>query len=314
MKWHDYVTIYQNFKRQNATKEKCYRKWTDSFMAQLGDPKPKSAEWMFQSCAMAEKSWVSQCRPYYNVWPRIARGLTSLNLDVDAGMVKMPLHSFAVRLSADDEFDFDGHPIGAMLVSDAETSVNGGPPIPTIQIFVKRLHSGHIGEGMMILEPGRHLEECVSAREGDPMMPLIKLACSICLIDKDCGVLEPEVLSEDKIKYMAATPELQAQFIERAARRGVRGWSVGRAMSESVDPHFRRPHFATRWKGHGPVKNRVVVPVRGSVVKRVKAEPVPTGYLDAPLCAGCKLLPVKVDAEGGLCDACSASLESMGAA
>jgi hypothetical protein len=224
----------------------------------------------------------------------------------------MPIESFLIRMSSGDELSVGELRLMSILVVDRRRIY--GTCEKSIVIQAQSTRQDLV---LTIVDfcAGKSIEECITAAPDIDARPLVRLACAICLIDKDCGVLEPDILVEDAGKYGSATPEEREKIEQRAIKRGKVGWNVGRAISEAgnVQPHYRRPHFGIRWKGPGG-KQPSLVPISGSVVKRVTAQPVPTGYLDAPLCSACKLLPVKFDAEGEMCDACANSLSEMAGA
>jgi hypothetical protein len=92
--------------------------------------------------------------------------------------------------------------------------------------------------------------------------------CSLCLLENDPSVIEPDVLSKDRMRFEASGDE---KYIDKAHRRGTVGWNVGRRME--LAPHYRRRHMALVWTGSGRV-----VPRRGRVVHREKVEKVPSGF------------------------------------
>ncbi len=100
----------------------------------------------------------------------------------------------------------------------------------------------------------------------------VRLCCSLCLLENDPSVIEPDVLSKDRGRFEASGDE---RYIDKAHRRGKVGWNVGRRME--VAPHYRRPHMALVWTGAGRAVPKVV-PRRGSVVHREKVEKVPSGF------------------------------------
>ena len=88
----------------------------------------------------------------------------------------------------------------------------------------------------------------------------VRLCCSLCLLEHDPSVIEPDVLSKDRTKFEQTGDE---KFVSKAHRRGKVGWNVG--LQVEVAPHYRRPHMALVWTGRGREVPRVV-PRRGSVV------------------------------------------------
>ena len=100
----------------------------------------------------------------------------------------------------------------------------------------------------------------------------VRLCCSLCLLDNDPSVIEPDVLSKDRDKFEQTG---DAKYVDKAHRRGKVGWNVGRHIE--VIPHYRRPHMALVWTGTGRAVPKIV-PRRGSVVHRELVEKVPSGW------------------------------------
>ena len=105
----------------------------------------------------------------------------------------------------------------------------------------------------------------------------MRLCCSLCLLENDPSVIEPDVLSKDRDKYENTGDQ---KYVDKAHRRGKVGWNVGRHIE--VSPHYRRPHMALVWTGHGRAVPKIV-PRQGSVVHRELVEKVPSGF------AGCDI-------------------------
>jgi hypothetical protein len=106
----------------------------------------------------------------------------------------------------------------------------------------------------------------------DLITDCVRLCCSLCLLENDPSVIEPDVLSKDRAKFEQTGDE---KYVAKAHRRGKVGWNVGRHIE--VAPHYRRPHMTLVWTGRGWSVPRVV-PRRGSVVHREKVEKVPSGF------------------------------------
>jgi hypothetical protein len=104
---------------------------------------------------------------------------------------------------------------------------------------------------------------------------ITRIYATLCLLGDDNDLVERIVLNKDKEKY-ARTGDVK--YVEKAERRGVRGWDIGKSVERM--PHFRRPHFAIRWMGHGEPKRPELRPIKGALVHRDKLSEVPTGYLD----------------------------------
>jgi len=80
------------------------------------------------------------------------------------------------------------------------------------------------------------------------------------------------LLADDRGKFEANGDR---KYIEKAHRRGKVGWDVGKHIE--VIPHFRRPHMALVWTGHGRMMPKIV-PRKGSVVHRDMVEKLPSGF------------------------------------
>ena len=104
------------------------------------------------------------------------------------------------------------------------------------------------------------------------VMDCIRLCCSLCLLEHDSSIISADVLADDRAKFEASGDQ---KYIDKAHRRGKVGWDVGRHIE--VIPHYRRPHMAMVWTGHGRVTPRIV-PRRGSVVHRDIVDRVPSGF------------------------------------
>jgi hypothetical protein len=100
----------------------------------------------------------------------------------------------------------------------------------------------------------------------------VRLCCSLCLLENDPSVISPDVLADDRDKYEAGGDE---RYVSKAHRRGKVGWNVGHRLE--VVPHYRRPHMALVWTGHGRAVPKIVAR-RGSVVHREVVERVPNGF------------------------------------
>ncbi len=63
--------------------------------------KPSGVEWpssQFYQQLNSERTWEEIRKPYYNVGPSIVPMLTRLNLDLDSGLIQLPLPALCIRL------------------------------------------------------------------------------------------------------------------------------------------------------------------------------------------------------------------------
>ena len=73
------------------------------------------------------------------------------------------------------------------------------------------------------------------------------------LLENDSSIISPDVLADDRAKFEASGDH---KFVDKAHRRGKIGWDVGKHIE--VIPHYRRPHMALVWTGHGRVTPKIV--------------------------------------------------------
>jgi hypothetical protein len=106
----------------------------------------------------------------------------------------------------------------------------------------------------------------------DLVTDCVRLCCTLCLLEDDRSVIEPDVLSKDRPKFEQTLDE---KYVAKAHRRGKVGWNVGRRIE--VAPHYRRPHLMLAWTGKGRSVPKIV-PRRGSIVHRQTVEKVPSGF------------------------------------
>ncbi len=248
-----------------------------------------------QEVYQAEALWYQDGRPYYSIYPSIIESLVRLRLDVDCGSIPdLPVPVLAVRFAKGHELPDVGQlRIRSILLTMATTETN----VRCLAMYadVGNRKSNEEGTefplsvGTIIgLPPNTTLEESIqeairAAVQATPSHPvetstdrytLIKLACTLCLLGNDPEIIEPDVLAKDREKWERTR---DPAIVERAVRRGKRGWLVGARIE--VIPHVRRPHMALRWTGPGGAVPKIV-PVKGSIVHREKIEKLPTGRMD----------------------------------
>ena len=238
-----------------------------------------------------ERDWFAENRPYYNVWPVAERALTRLRLDaVDSGMVRLPLKAMLIRFAVDHEVSlFDGRKMWSVLAGNARMNRGGDGIALMVDIGQRQIVDG--AEDALLqtrtfsIEPGKSVEEAlrVPVDESDAttdlskadefFMPAIRLLSTLCLLEQDPNLIEPDVLADDRRRYEETR---DAALVARAVRRGKRGWNIGAHLD--VSPHWRRPHFALRWTGPSGKVPRIV-PVKGAIVRLTALKQVPTGTM-----------------------------------
>jgi hypothetical protein len=109
-----------------------------------------------------------------------------------------------------------------------------------------------IQQGISVDESSTMLHDDPSATYGIRMpkstrSDIIRLVCTLCLLENDPSVIEPDVLDKDRAKYELDPSQI---IVDRAVRRGKVGWNVGRKIE--VSPHIRGPSpIALYWTGKG---------------------------------------------------------------
>jgi hypothetical protein len=219
--------------------------------------------------------------------------LTRLDLDLDSGLIRLPMPALCVRLPKQQNpltfhwrdrrleircmlmgYMDDGQ--GMSILIDVGEVMNNGlldVPIYTYRNFPRR-------SGLTVEQSLAGLRRGITADIGvqipdDLVTDCVRLCCSLCLLENDPTIISPDVLSKDRDKFDGTGDQ---KYVDKAHRRGKIGWNVGRHIE--VAPHYRRPHMALVWTGHGRTVPKIV-PRRGSVVHRELVEKVPSGF------AGC---------------------------
>lgn len=242
----------------------------------------------------AEAIWIAERRPYYSVWPSIIPSLLRLHLDLDAGLIRLPLPQLLVRFAVGHEPEIEGQEVRQILagMGPATNGVNG---LSLLVDFGDKADDGtstnaYIGLPLLV---GQSLEHCLSPEYHDmrcaqpavtrklSLVGCVRLVCTLCLLANDPDLIEPEPLADDQQKY---DDNPDQRLIDKALHRGKRGWRVGARLQ--ADPHYRRPHVALRWTGEGRKIPRIV-PVKGSIVHRRRMAEMPTGYMDDERCKLC---------------------------
>ncbi len=250
----------------------------------------QSAQFFFQ--LTNERDWERARRPYYNVWPSIVPMLTRLNLDLDSALIQLPMPALSIRLPKQHNpltFEWQGQAfaIRCMLLGDlgegqaisilidiGETMHKGPFEMPIYSYCNFLRHEGlTVDQALADLNKGRLVDVGVQVPQ-ELVTDCVRLCCSLCLLENDRSVIEPDVLGKDRTKFEASG---DARYVDKAHRRGKVGWNVGRHIE--VAPHYRRPHMTLVWTGTGRAVPKIV-PRKGSVVHRDLVEKVPSGFGD----------------------------------
>jgi hypothetical protein len=162
-----------------------------------------------------------------------------------------------------------------------ETDETGMIPMHTMKIFP--LDERPIEESLNILPKHETTDEGMQIPE-DLMIKCVRLGITLCLLEDNPDLIEPDVLSKDRHRVKDADEELLQRLIDKARRKGKYGFVVGKSMEQSIErgemsPHSRRPHPALVWTGEGRTVPKVVMR-KGSLIHGKKVTNVPTGYKD----------------------------------
>lgn len=291
MKFFERATTYQNMRKakSHSAHELGPLEWVDYLKPQLSGP---TADIVLVQLAV-EGFWVHAHRPYYSVWPSIAESLAQVKLDLDCGLIALPLPTLLIRFSDSAPIICNDKKMRSILVSRIGNVGNDLISGEGLALFCDFGETRSTADGVVVpdvsfrtfpLIQGKTVEHVMSPEfmsyqdtDFDHVSTTLaaRVVVAVCLIAKDSELIEPDVLDKDKLKYEEAPSEA---LVERAHRRGKVGWIIGRQVE--VSPHYRRAHFGIRWKGKGTDKKPELVPVKGCVVKRHKMSEVPTGYLD----------------------------------
>jgi len=251
MDFHNYITTRAACKRAGAIED------PDEFYRSAFEGAVQMDSAQFFGQLSVERDWEQAKKPYYAVWPSIVPMLTRLNLDLDSALIQLPMPALCIRLPKDKNplaFDWKGEPVqiqcmllgeinqgrGLSILIDVGEMVGDGEslgmPIYTYRNF-RRKSGLTVEEAIRELGPNRATEPGIQIPE-PLVMNCIRLCCSLCLLENDSSIIEPDVLSRDRAKFASSGNE---KYIDKAHRRGKVGWNVGRHIE--VAPHYRRPHM-----------------------------------------------------------------------
>lgn len=213
-----------------------------------------------------EMDWHNSRRPYYLVYPAIAKALIAANYTgVDVSTLDIPHQPVELRFA---------QPIDGFSCCLATIIHIDDRAVPYYYLN----EVDHEGDKMFVGGCGDETDSQLN--------PLI---IGIALLAQDTQWLVPEPLKADMDKYESSG---DARYIDKAQRRGKVCYSLGKQIETAA--HIRRPHFAVRWMkpdnarpyigtkadANGRDTVPVLRPVRGSVVQRERVRRVPTAYRD----------------------------------
>ncbi|NLX95572.1 MAG: hypothetical protein GXY83_05295 [Rhodopirellula sp.] len=204
-----------DFHTYTTTREACSKVGLDDapdafYQTALADALAiQSAQFFFQ--LNNERDWEKARRPYYNVWPSIVPMLTRLNLDLDSALIQLPLPALCVRLPKQSNpmtFDWRGQPcqiqcimMGDMgdgkaisvLIDVGEVMNNGLADVPIYTYCNFRRQDGLTVE-QSLAGLGKDAFSDIGVQVPSELVTdCVRLCCSLCLLDNDPSVIEPDV-------------------------------------------------------------------------------------------------------------------------
>lgn len=288
MNFHRYKPLYPLFKkRAGFTSADAF--YDQAWQLAAAQDDPSSANRFH-----AEKFWMKDGCPYYNVYPTIVPMLTKLKLDIDSSLIRLPMETLEIRLPVKNnpftwEDKGEEQSIRTILLSECNVKGDHGitlwmdlgevqnPGVPGFDMPVLTYRNVPTKESLTIESTLNLAADAESLKVGlqlpdDIEIDCLRLVCTLCLIADDPEIITPEVLSKDQRKYKE-NPD--PKYVQKAIRRGKKGWNVGAGIE--VVPHLRRPHPALVWTGKGRAIPKIVMR-KGSVVHREVVERIPTGH------------------------------------
>lgn len=302
MKFYDYISVHSDYSKSNTlnneqvlTRDELYDTVScivngdyDKFpnMPSIDNYNIGLCGTIFNTINI-ENLWISDGRPYYEVYPSVADFISKLDLNFTPNQLCMPHNLKALLLKF-----YDGHDPNYILFTITYTDTS------TIFSYVVNQGYGDAGIGMMqysISVPNdctidqelkliyssvfiETVESCsaeqraVAQTRWDAIVKLFKIIGTICLIGSDPDLIEPQILTNDLPKLNNHNIN---SLIDKAKRRGKFGFSLGKKL-ESI-PHTRRPHMY--WQAYGPKHSlRRYRTRKGSVIHKDKITNVPTGF------------------------------------
>jgi len=249
-----------------------------------------------------EYVWLKDKKPYYNIYPGIIRHLIKLKEEkVPTSAISLPIAPIVFRMPKNND-DFkvvwqnQSYQLRTILAHEAKIEVD----MTTANVHHKRSMMVWMDFGERNINIPIHfykkiplseetmLEEAIDKLPDSPTSQIgmqvpeemlrnaIRLVLSTCLISQDLedGLIVPDVLSDDRIKYEQS--KFDPKYVDKAKRRGKFGFNVGASIE--IAPHWRGPSpLALYWTGEGR-KTPKYRYRKGSIVHREIVKEIPSGY------------------------------------
>lgn len=224
----------------------------------------------------AERQWIANQRPFYRVWPSVLDSFKRTRLDIPCSALEIPHGIISIEVPEKEtrvlvfEPTTIKDPSGDRWLQVAVQDETGITEETEIVFPLRK--GGSIEERFSLAQ--KNSDNTINADEQKRDEWVLRIVVCVSLIAKDPRFVESICLAKDRPRRTTANAD---DLQEKAKKRGVFGWDVGRSVE--VGPHVRRPHFGIRWCGtkQEGLEPRLV-PISGAVVKGRKITDVPTGW------------------------------------
>ena len=247
--------------------------------------------------AILERDWITEDRPYYNIWPVIIPMIDKFDLDIPAVYLRAPEKPISLRLpEKDNPLSWEGGQVRSIMLADQNGMYKGkigrpdlcscltmmidvgevdqtGMPIYTFRIIP--LHPGEIVGKIAESLPMHESAEVGVQIPKDIQTNVIKLSCLLGMIADDPQLVTPDVLASDRDKYLNGDDKQREKLRQKARRRGKNCFDVGKQVDYA--PGYRRAHFALFWTGKGRKIPKVQLR-KHAIVRRERITKLPTGH------------------------------------
>ncbi len=286
-KFHQYKTSWERFdqRRQMLREGKGWLEYYNLISQLVGsEPGGKTLAW-------SEVTWYLGGRPFYRLWPMVVSCLQNTQLNVPWTQINLPVPTLLIQLPVGQEIRLPIGDIGSFLVSKGQPAIDDDGSRINLWTLTGLTVAGTQGfDFRTVIDQDRTIQDQLDEQNtANPEIyrgcmecaPFVRLAVGVALLSQNPDLVEPILLRRHQKQAKTLPPEKVARFAQAARDKGQYGFNVGARLqpTASTCPHYRRPHFAIRWKGRGRVQPSLV-PVRGCVVNRSRLSRVPTGHLD----------------------------------
>jgi len=272
---------------------------------------------------LAEWNWIKDNKPYYKIWPEWIIPFAQTRLDLPSDCFVLPFKSILLRLpkannplvideehkvqtilatefGVDERFDINLFPDEKrtlIIWVDVGEKEEGGSDLPVYSYLQLPFSGDELIEDAILRLPRSQSCDYGLDVPHKIMVQCLKLCVSISFLATGADKLvQPDVLSKDLARYYAADNEMQHSLVERARRRGKRGWKIGtkeiflgRHQSKNYEPtgvkkgslhyqHQRGAHFHVVRYGPGKKLKKVKLYRQTTVKPDLPPPPVGRGY------------------------------------